>query len=209
MRKLIMLSLSALASVPVIGLAAIAATAPVFADTPGVSPTCFPQTLNPHPTDPAGQTTNTLFCTPTNPSGSGTAAGASSGSGTAGSGAGGSGSTVAKSGSGSSAGGGQTTLASSTGSGTPGAAPDESMRFNWASDSNGAKSATAKPASANGSGLFGGLVSFFSTVGGIVTLFGLLLLLLLILAAVAVMGWLRPGQGKDWSSRFSRLTFRA
>jgi hypothetical protein len=52
------------------------------------------------------------------------------------------------------------------------------------------------------------MVSFFSTVGGIVTLFGLLLLLLLILAAIAVMGWLRPGQGKNWSSRFSRLTFR-
>jgi hypothetical protein len=82
------------------------------------------------------------------------------------------------------------------------------MRFNWASDSNGARSATAKPATANGTGLFGSLVGFFSTVGGIVTLFGLLLLLLLILAAVAVMGWLRPG-GKNWSSRFSRLTFRA
>jgi hypothetical protein len=40
-------------------------------------------------------------------------------------------------------------------------------------------------------------------------LFGLLLLLLLILAAVAVMGWLRPGQGQNASSRFSRLTFRA
>jgi len=42
-----------------------------------------------------------------------------------------------------------------------------------------------------------------------VTLFGVLLLFVLILAAVAVMGWLRPSQGKDWSSRFSRLTFGA
>jgi hypothetical protein len=201
MRKLIILSLTALASVPVIGLAALQATAPVFADTPGVSPTCFPQSSNPHPTDPAGQTTNTLFCTPASPTSSGNGGTAS-------------GSTGAKTGGGSTAGGstpggGQTSLASSTGAGTPGAAPDESMRFNWASDSNGAKSATAKPAAANGTGLFGSLVSFFSTVGGIVTLFGLLLLLLLILAAVAVMGWLRPGQGKNWSSRFSRLTFRA
>jgi hypothetical protein len=198
MRKLIMLSLTALASVPIFGLSALQATAPVFADTPGVSPTCFPQSANPHPTAPAGQTTDALFCTPTNPSGSGTA----------GSGAGGSGSTGAKTGGGSTAGGGQTSLASSTGSGTGASTPDESMRFNWASDSNGARSATAKPATANGTGLFGSLVGFFSTVGGIVTLFGLLLLLLLILAAVAVMGWLRPG-GKNWSSRFSRLTFRA
>jgi hypothetical protein len=83
------------------------------------------------------------------------------------------------------------------------------MRFNWASDSNGAKAASGKPATANGTGLFGSLVSFFSTVGGLVTLFGLLLLLILVLSAVAVMGWLRPGQDKNWSSRFSRLTFRA
>jgi hypothetical protein len=205
MRKLILLSLMALASVPIIGLSALQAAAPVFADTPGVSPTCFPQSANPHPTDPVGQTTNTLFCTPTNPNGSGTGG---SGSGTAGSGAGGSGSTAAKTGSGSAAGGGQTSLASSTGSGTAASSPDESMRFNWASDSNGATSGTAKPAATYGTGLFGSMVSFFSTVGGIVTLFGLLLLLLLILAAIAVMGWLRPGQGKNWSSRFSRLTFR-
>jgi hypothetical protein len=204
MRKLLIMSLTALASVPVIGLAAIGATAPVFADTPGVSPTCFPQAANPHPTDPVGQTTNTLFCTPTNSNGSGSA-----GSGSTGSGSGGSGSTGAKTGGASTAGGGQTSLASSTGSGTAASAPDESIRFNWASDSNSATSATGKPAAANGTGLFASLVAFFSSVGGIVTLFGLLLLLLLILAAVAVTGWLRPGQGKDWSSRFSRLTFRA
>ena len=213
MRKLVVLTLTALASVPVIGLAALQATAPAFADTPGVSPTCFPQTMNPHPTDPAGQTTNTLFCTPTNANGSSSGGSGSNGSGTAGSGTGRSGSTGAgtgaKTGGGSTAGGGQTSLASSTGSGTAGSTPDESMRFNWASDSSGAKVATGKPATANGTGLFGSLVSFFSTVGGIVTLFGLLLLLLLILAVAAITGWLRPGQNKNWSSRFSRLTFRA
>src|SRR3982074_326968 len=105
MRKLILPSLMALASVPIIGLSALQAAAPVFADTPGVSPTCFAQTANPHPTDPVGQTTNTLFCTPTNPNGSGTGG---SGSGTAGTGAGGSGSTGAKTGGGSAAGGGET-----------------------------------------------------------------------------------------------------
>jgi hypothetical protein len=199
MRKLILLSLTALTSVPIIGLSALQAAAPVFADTPGVSPTCFPQSANPHPTDPAGQTTNTLFCTPTNTTGSGTA-----GSGAGGSGSG-AGATGAKTGGGSTAGGGQTSAASSTGSGTAASTPDESMRFNWASSSNGSSPTTAKPA--NGTGLFGSIVSFFSTVGGIVTLFGLLLLLLLILAAIAVMGWLRPG-GKNLSSRFSRLTFR-
>jgi hypothetical protein len=205
MHKLMMLTVAALASVPVIGLAALQASAPVFADTPGVSPTCFPQTMNPHPTDPAGQTTNTLFCTPTNPNGS---AGGGNGSNAGGSGSTGAG-TGAKTSAGSTAGGGQTSLASSTGSGTAGSTPDESMRFNWASDTNGAKAATGKPATANGAGLFGRLASFFSTVGSIVMLFGLLLLLLLFLAAVAVMGWLRPGQDKNWSSRFSRLTFRA
>jgi hypothetical protein len=207
MRKLIAISLSAFACVPIIGLSAITATAPVFADTPGVSPTCFPQSANPHPTAPVGQTTETLFCTPTNPNGSGTGGSGSNGSGTAGSGAGGSGSTGTKTGGAST--GGQTSLAGTTGSGTAGSTPDESTRFNWASDSKGATSASGKPATATGTGLFGSMVGFFSTVGGIVTLFGLLLLLLLILAAVAVMGWLRPGQGKIGSSRFSRLTFRA
>ena len=204
MRKLIIATLTALASVPVIGLSALQATALVFANTPGVSPTCFPQSANPHPTAPVGQTSDTLFCTATNPNGSGTG-----GSGSTGSGAGGNGSTGAKTGGGSTVGGGQTSLASSTGSGTAGSAPDESARFNWASDANGSTFAAGEPAPPHGTGLFGSLVSFFSTVGGIVTLFGLLLLLLLILAAVAVMGWLRPGQGKVGSSRFSRLTFRA
>src|SRR5882762_10050953 len=98
MRKLIIATLTALASVPIIGLSALQATAPAFADTPGVSPTCFPQSANPHPTDPAGQTTNTLFCTPSNPNGSGSGG---SGSGRTGTGAG----------AGTTAGGSQTTLA--------------------------------------------------------------------------------------------------
>lgn len=201
MHKLIILSLTALSTVPLVGLAAITATAPVFADTPGTGVACVSQSLNPHPTDPAGGTTATLFCTtPTpNPTTSGANAAGNGSNGSSGS----------KTGGGATSGGGQTTLASSTGSGTPAAAPDESMRFNWATDGNGATSGSAKPATGNGAGLFGSLVGFFSTVGGIVTLFGLLLLLLLILAAVAVMGWLRPGQGQSASSRFSRLTFRA
>jgi hypothetical protein len=203
MRKLIVVSLTALASAPVVGLAALQATAPVFADTPGVSPTCFPQSANPHPTAPAAQTTDTLFCTPGNPSGSGSGGSGSSGSGSSGSGSSGSGSANAGTGAGS----GQTSLAS--GWGTSGSTPDESMRSNWASTGNGSKSTAAKPANAKGPGIFAGLVSFFSTAGGILALFGLLLLLLLILAAIAVMGWLRPAQGKNWSSRFARLTFRA
>ncbi|HEX9095362.1 MAG TPA: hypothetical protein VF990_04590, partial [Candidatus Dormibacteraeota bacterium] len=81
MNKLMITLLTALATVPLVGLAAIAATAPVFADTPGVAPTCFPQSANPHPTAPAGQTTDTLFCTPTNSSGSGTGGSGSTGSG--------------------------------------------------------------------------------------------------------------------------------
>jgi hypothetical protein len=200
MRKFIIMSLTALASVPVVGLAAISATAPVFADTPGQGAACVSQSLNPHPTDPAGTTTATLFCTTPTPN-PGTNSGSSGGSGS-------NGSTGAKTGGGATTGGAQTSLASSTGSGPAASTPDESMRFNWASGSNGATS-SGKPATAQGTGLFGSLVSFFSSVGGLVTLFGLLLLLILVLAAVAVMGWLRTGQHKNWSSRLSRLTFRA
>ena len=198
MRKFIIMWLTALASVPIVGLAAISATAPVFADTPGQGAACVSQSLNPHPTDPAGTTSATLFCTTPAPN-PGTNGGSSGGNGS-------NGSTGAKTGGGATTGGAQTSLASSTGSGPAASTPDESMRFNWASGSNGATS-SGKPRTAHGTGLFGSLVSFFSTVGGIVTLFGLLLLLLLILAAIAVMGWLRPGQNA--SSRFSRLTFRA
>src|SRR5713226_5979564 len=107
---------AALGAVPIVMVAAIQTAAPALADTPGVSPTCFPQSANPHPTDPAGQTTNTLFCTSTNSNGSGAGGSGSTGSG--------SGSTGASSGGGTTAGsgttGGQTSLAGSTGSGTAG-----------------------------------------------------------------------------------------
>jgi len=202
MRKLIMLSLTALASVPVIGLAAIAATAPVFADTPGVSPTCFPQTMNPHPTDPAGTTTNTLFCTPPSPAASGSSG---SGSGRTGSGTGasttGSGTTSA----GTTTGGGQTSAATSTGSGTAGSFPDESSH---ASGLSGTGSGAGAPAASTNTGLFGGLVGFFASAGGLVALFGLLMLMLIVLVALAVIAWIRRG-GKNFASRFSRVTYRA
>ncbi len=203
MRKLIVLALTAPASAPMIGLAALQASAPVLADTPGQGPACVSQSLNPHPTDPAGGTTATLFCTTPTPTPTANEAGPG-GNGSTGSG---SGSTGTGTGGGTAAGGGQTGLAGSTGSGTTKSAPDESFRFNRASNRNGSKSAVGR--SASGTGIFGGLVGFLSTTGGIAALFGMLLLLLLILAVIAVMGWLRPGQGKNWSSRFSRLTFRA
>src|SRR2546421_8226976 len=115
MKKLIR-TLAVLGLAPIIAIATVAAAAPVFADTPGVSPTCFPQTMNPHPTDPAGTTTNTLFCTAPSPTpGTGNGSGGRSGSG----GSGGSGA-------GTTAGGRHTSLASSTESGTTGSALDES-----------------------------------------------------------------------------------
>ncbi len=84
MRKL-MPYVAALGAVPIVMIAAMQTAAPALADTPGVSPTCFPQSSNPHPTDPAGQTTNTLFCTPTNPNGTGSGGSGSGGSGGSGS----------------------------------------------------------------------------------------------------------------------------
>jgi hypothetical protein len=189
MRKL-MASMAALGAVPIVAIAAVQTAAPALADTPGVSPTCFPQTMNPHPTDPAGQTTNTLFCTPASGSaGIGSAGRTGTGTGT--------GATAA----GTTANGGQTSLASSSGS-----VPDESSRstaqFAWASDA-------GKPAASNSTGLFGGLMSFFASAGGLVFLFGLLMLMLIILVALAVIAALRRGAGKDFASRFSRVTYRA
>ncbi len=198
MRKL-MAYVAALGAVPIVAIAAIQTAAPALADTPGVSPTCFAQTMNPHPTDPAGQTTNALFCTPTNPSGTGSGGSGSGGSGSAGrTGTGtGAGATAA----GTTADGGQTSLASSSGS-----VPDESSRsaghFSWSSDA-------AKPAAGNDTGLFGGLVSFFASAGDLVFLFGLLMLILIVLVALAVIAAVRRGDGRNLASRFSRLTFRA
>jgi hypothetical protein len=196
MRKL-MASIAALGAVPIVAVAAVQTAAPALADTPGVSPTCFPQTMNPHPTDPAGQTTNTLFCTPTNPNGTSSGGTGSAGSGSAGRTGTGSGATAA----GATADGGQTSLASSSGS-----VPDESSRstahFAWASDA-------GKPAASNSTGLFGGLMSFFASAGGLVFLFGLLMLMLIVLVALAVIAALRRGAGKNFASRFSRVTYRA
>jgi hypothetical protein len=193
MRKLMAYG-AALGAVPIVAIAAIQAAAPALADTPGVSPTCFPQTMNPHPTDPAGQTTNTLFCVPTNPNGTSSGGSRSAGSGSAGR-------TGAGTGSGATADGGQTSLASSSGS-----VPDESSRstghFSWSSDA-------AKPAASNNTGLFGGLVSFFASAGGLVFLFGLLMLMLIVLIALAVIAAVRRGHGQNLASRFSRLTYRA
>lgn len=85
MRKLIALS-AVLGAATILVFGVMQTVAPAFADTPGVSPTCFPQSANPYPTDPAGQTTNTLFCTPSNPNGSGSGGSGSGGSGSSGSG---------------------------------------------------------------------------------------------------------------------------
>jgi hypothetical protein len=199
MHKLIAL-LAGLAAAPILGVLALQASAPAFADTPGVSPTCFPQSANPHPTDPAGSTTATLFCSPApSPSansgtGSGSTGSGGTGSGGSGSGTHGSGTTTA----GTSAGGSQGTLASSDGSGS---APG--------SGSSGVSKSSGKSGtSASNGGFFGGLVSFFSATGGLVFLFALLVLFALVLLAIAVIAWLRGGQEGSWASHASRLTFR-
>jgi hypothetical protein len=206
MRKLIALS-AALGAAPIVAIAVMQTAAPAFADTPGVSPTCLPQSANPHPTDPAGQTTNTLFCTATNPNGSGSGGSGSGGSGSSGSGS--AGRTTGTSGAGTTAGGGQTSLADSSGSGASGSTPDESGRFNWASNSNAGNSGAGQPATATDNGIFGGLVGFFSTAGGLALLFGLLMLMLLVLVAIAVAAAFRRGPAKDWGAHFSRVTHRA
>lgn len=192
MRKL-MPYVAALGAVPIVMIAAIQTAAPALADTPGVSPTCFPQTMNPHPTDPAGTTTYTLFCTPTNPNGTGS--GGSSSAGRTGAGTTGAGTT---------ADGSQTSLASSSGS-----FPDESGHVNEATGLDGTWSGSGKPAASNDTGLFGSLVGFFASAGGLVFLFGLLMLMLIVLVALAVIAALRRGTGKNFASRFHRLTFRA
>jgi hypothetical protein len=184
-RKL-MAYVAALGAAPIVAIALMQTAVPVLADTPGVSPTCFPQTANPHPTDPAGTTTNTLFCTPTNSNATGS---------------GGTGSGKSGTGAGTKAGGGQTTLASSSGTGS---VPDESGH---AGAGRSGTSAGA-PAASTDRGLFGGLVGFFASAGGLALLFGLLMLMLIVLIALAVVAWMRHG-GKNFASRFSRVTYRA
>jgi hypothetical protein len=197
MRKLIAL-LAGLAAAPILGVVAIQPAAPAFADTPGVSPTCLPQTANPHPTDPAGSTAAVLFCTPASPTPTATATGnGSTGSGTGSgasgsSGSRGSGTTTA----GTTAGGSQGTLTTSNGSGT-----------SAGSGGSTASKSSAKSAPSD-TGFFGGLVGFFSATGGLVFLFALLILMALVLLAVAVIAWLRGGREGSWASRASHLTFR-
>ena len=111
MRKL-MAVVAALGAGPIVAIA-LQTAAPAFADSPGQAPACVSQSLNPHPTDPAGQTTNSLFCASATPSGTGSGG---SGSGKAGAGTG----------TGTTGGGSQTTLAST--STTSGSTPDESGR---------------------------------------------------------------------------------
>src|SRR2546427_13024238 len=184
MRKL-MAFVAALGAAPIVALAAIQTAAPAFADTPNQGPACVSQSLNPHPTDPAGQTTQTLFCTSTNPNGSGS---------------GGSGS--GRTGTGTTGGGSQTTLASASDS--SGSTPDESGR---ALNGTWSGSGSGQPAS-NNTGLFGGLVGFFASAGGVTFLFGLLMLMLIVLLALAVIAAIRRG-GRNFASRFSRVTYRA
>jgi hypothetical protein len=191
MRKL-MAVVAALGAAPIVAIAVMQTAAPALADTPGVSPTCFPQSANPHPTDPAGSTTAVLFCTPTNPSGTG-------------SGGSGSGRTGTATGAGTTAGSGQTSLAGSSGTAS---FPDESGHA--ATGLNGTwSSGSGQPAASTNTGLFGGLVGFFASAGGVVFLFGLLMLMLIVLIALAAIAALRRGTGKNFASRFSRLTFRA
>jgi len=185
MRKLTAF-VAALGAAPIVAIAVTQTAAPVFADTPNQGPACVSQSLNPHPTDPAGQTTQTLFCTSTNPNGSGS---------------GGSGS--GRTGTGTTGGGSQTTLASTSDS--SGSTPDESGRAlngTWSGTGSG------QPAASNNTGLFGGLVGFFASAGGVSLLFGLLMLMLIVLIALAVVAALRRG-GKTFASRFSRVTYRA
>jgi hypothetical protein len=201
MRKLIT-QLAATAAAAIVVFAGIQTAAPALADTPGVSPTCFPQSANPHPSDPAGSTTTVLFCTPPSP-----AASASAASRTGGAGSGSARSNGSATGAGTTAGAGQTSLTDSNGSGATGAAPDQGTHGR-ASDGYVATSGAATPAASHDTGLFGGLVGFFSAAGGIVFLFGLLALLLIVLIAVAVTAFVRRGHAPNWASRFSRVTHR-
>jgi hypothetical protein len=196
MRKL-MAYVAALGAAPIVAIAVAQTAAPALADTPGVSPTCFPQSANPHPTDPVGQTTNTLFCTSTTPSGTGSGGSGSGGSG----GSASTGRTGGGTAAGTTAGGAQTSMASTSDS--SGSFPDESGRA-----LNGTWSGSGQPAASNNTGLFGGLVGFFSSAGGLAFLFGLLMLMLIVLIALAVVAAIRRG-GKNFASRFSRVSYRA
>lgn len=198
MRKLIGV-LIALAAAPILALVALL---PAMADVNMAGGNaCAPQSANPHATDPAGSTIATIFCTPPSPTPT------ASGTGTTGSGNGNSGSNSSNGsesrGTTSNGGGATTTLASSTSASTT---PDESMRFDW--QSNAAKSAgTGSQPSANSGQVTGGLLAFFSGVGGLIFLFSLLALLVLIGLVAAAIAWMRHGQ-VPWASHAARLTYR-
>ena len=195
MQKLIAL-LAGLAAAPILGVVALQAAAPAFADV-SVNPAtaCIQPSANPHPTDPAGSTTNALFCASPSPSsnGSGTGNGSTGSGGSGTGGTHGSGTTTA----GTTAGGSQGTLAATNGSVT-----------SSGSSGSGVAKSSGKSGQSSDGGFFGGLVSFFSATGGLVFLFALLVLMAIVLLAVAVIAWLRGGQEGGWSSRASRLTFR-
>jgi hypothetical protein len=168
MHRLIAL-LAGLAAGPILGVALLQATAPAFADV-SVGSTTACASANPHPTDPAGSTSASLFCATPNPTANG---------------------------SGKTAGGSQGKLTSANGSGT-----------SSGSGGSGVSKTSGKSATSSDGGFFGGLVGFFSAMGGLVFLFVLLVLMAIVLLALAVIAWLRRGQEGNWASRASRLTFR-
>ena len=186
------------AALPVLGpIAAL----PAMADTPGVSPTCFSQTLNPHPTSPVGQTSDTLFCSPTsngvNSGSTNTSSGSTGGNG-------GSHTTIAGTGSGS----GQIHTA---GGSTDGAGATTAGGVNGTSGTQNAaaSNANSKSAPANG-GFFGGLTALLAAAGGLGMLIAFLILLAIVLFIVGVVGWLRRREGgAAWGSRFARVVHRA
>ena len=181
---------------------------PAMADTPAVSPTCFSQSLNPHPTGQVGQTSDTLFC---NPAGSGgnagttnNTSGSTGGNGGSTGGNGGSHTTTAGTGSGS----GQIHTAGGSTNGA-GATTAGGVNGTNGTQHSTASNANAKSAPANG-GFFGRLTGFLAAAGGLGMLFAFLILLAIVLFIVGVARWLRRRDGgAAWGSRFARIAHRA
>lgn len=178
---------------------------PVLADTPGPAPACVSPSVNPHPTAPVGQTTDTLFCTQpsTNVSGSGSGSNGSNGTnGTNGSNA-----------AGGSTGGGSHGTSQTAGynagtgaaSGTTTTAAGTSGGRTMTTNGSGSGSTKSSPSSG---GWFGGLVAFVGAAGGLAFLFGFLLLLAIALFVVAVVLWLTRRGGVSLGSRFARIAHR-
>ncbi|HVH64580.1 MAG TPA: hypothetical protein VM674_00985 [Candidatus Acidoferrum sp.] len=172
------------------------------ADTPGVSPTCFSQTANPHPTAPVSQTTDALFCGPT-PSptpGNGTSGSGSSGNGTSGSGNAGHGTNGSAQNAGYTTGANGSSSQGATAAGTTGGGGQ------GLTSGAGSKAGSAKPASSS-RGFFGGLVAFLGTAGALGWFLWFLLLLAIVLFVIGVMAWLSRRDG-GLGSRFSRIAHR-